>query len=380
MTQSVLCSSTSVKSFGLAGSAESLVQLPNQPTAAPSDADLMRTHSDLFVKNHAVPINPSPQRSLSIVQLLRHLVQELERGVRCRRVGPAASSRVAPPRASTFPDAPMNRLKSELQRLYLAPSCEPQDSDPDGASRFNSDGQVRAMVLELARPAAWEPLSKVWRGVQTDLGLPAPAIAVNGLDGYQLWFSLAEPLPAAQAAAFLELLRLRYLGDVAKDRLRLLPAVDVLPPLQALQARWVPALQAESGNWSAFLAPDLAPVFADEPWLDIEPNPVGQSDLLSRHDSIRPADFQIALGRLGPAAMLMKTETEPSTELMAPAVNTEARAACVDLPEIPPKPTTACLDPKLFLLDVMNNEAVVMSLRIDAAKALLPYFGDRWSK
>jgi hypothetical protein len=30
-------------------------------------------------------------------------------------------------------------------------------------------------------------------------------------------------------------------------------------------------------------------------------------------------------------------------------------------------------DPTRFLLDVMNNDAVALALRIDAAKALLPY-------
>ena len=68
------------------------------------------------------------------------------------------------------------------------------------------DGTVRAMVLELVRPADWTLLSTLWRGVQTDLELPAPAIAVSGIDAYRLWFSLAEPASAAQARAFLEAL------------------------------------------------------------------------------------------------------------------------------------------------------------------------------
>ncbi|MGS0753373.1 hypothetical protein ACVBEH_00590 [Roseateles sp. GG27B] len=268
----------------------------------------------------------------------------------------------------------MNRLKSELQRLYLAPSFEHQNMDSDAACLFNSEGQVRAMVLELARPAAWEPLAKVWRGVQAELGLPAPAIAVTGIDGYQLWFSLAEPLPAAQAAAFLEALRIRYMSDIAKDRVGLLPQVDALSPTQTRHASWVPALQAESGNWSAFLAPDLAPVFADEPWLDIEPNPVGQSDLLSRLDSIRRADFQIALERLGPAETA--AQAQPSTEFTAPPAqltSSEVTEFGAALPKTASNSANECLDPKRFLLGVMNDEAVAMSLRIDAAKALLPY-------
>ena len=54
------------------------------------------------------------------------------------------------------------------------------------------------MVLELTGPADWDVLSAVWRGVQADLELPAPAIAVSGTDGLQLWFSLEAPVPAAQ--------------------------------------------------------------------------------------------------------------------------------------------------------------------------------------
>ena len=65
--------------------------------------------------------------------------------------------------------------------------------------------------LALARPADWEVLGRVWKGVQDELGWPAPGIAVSGTDACQLWFSLADPLPPAQAHALLERLRLRYL-------------------------------------------------------------------------------------------------------------------------------------------------------------------------
>jgi hypothetical protein len=39
-------------------------------------------------------------------------------------------------------------------------------------------------------------------------------------------------------------------------------------------------------------------------------------------------------------------------------------------------PADAWLAPKRFLLDVMNNEALELALRIEAAKALLPYFNE----
>ncbi|MDP3085844.1 MAG: hypothetical protein Q8N44_19430 [Rubrivivax sp.] len=202
------------------------------------------------------------------------------------------------------------------------------------------------MVLELARPADWAALSGVWGGVQADLGLPAPAIAVNGSDGCQLWFSLLEPVPVPQAGAFLDALRRRYLGDIAPVRVTMLPALDVAPVRPPLDSRPVPALQADSGLWSAFVASDLVPMFAEEPWLDMPPNPDGQAQLLAPLKSIPPAAFEGALQRLRPAA---------------PGPGPKAEA-----------PAAATLDPRRFLLDVMNNDSLDLALRIEAAKALLP--------
>ena len=121
------------------------------------------------------------------------------------------------------------------------------------------------MVLELARPADWASLSAVWGGVQVDLTLPVPAIAVNGRDGCQLWFSLLEPVLVTQAEAFLDALRRRYLGDIAPVRVAMLPALDTASAGPPRHARPVPALQADSDLWSAFVASDLAPMFVDEP-------------------------------------------------------------------------------------------------------------------
>lgn len=236
----------------------------------------------------------------------------------------------------------MNRLDSEHQRLFAT-------DDPTG-----SEGRVRRMVLALCGPADWAPLSAVWRGVQTDLDLPAPAIAVNGVDAYELWFSLADPVPADTAAAFLDGLCARYLGEVAPARRRCWPSSD--PGLQVEPPR-IPQLQAETGRWSAFVAPDLAAVFGDDPSLDIPPGDEAQAELLSRIARIGRAEFQIALARLAP---------EPSPFLPAqqpPAVVTPALA--------PPGTIRRHDDPRQFLLDVMNDHTVAMDLRIQAAQALL---------
>ena len=131
----------------------------------------------------------------------------------------------------------MNRLQSELQRLYLLPSS-------DNGRLTGARGEVRAMVLELARPADWDTLAQVWRGVQADLQLPAPAIAVSGTDGLQLWFSLQDAVGATRAAAFLALLRARYLQGVAPARLRAMPSAGE----PAWQAALVPSAAGGHGE------------------------------------------------------------------------------------------------------------------------------------
>lgn len=199
--------------------------------------------------------------------------------------------------------------------------------------------------MELTRAADWDVLSQVWRGVQADLQLPAPAIAVSGTDGLQLWFSLREPVSASRAAAFLAQLRSRYLAGVAPARLRLMPSATA----PAGHAALVPAQQEDTGNWSAFVAPDLAPVFADTPWLDIQPGSEGQADLLARLACIKPAAFDAAMQRLAPAV------AEPS----APTRLVEPASASTDI------------DPRRFLQQVLNDETVPLALRIEAAKALL---------
>jgi hypothetical protein len=230
--------------------------------------------------------------------------------------------------------AAMTRLQSELNRLYLAAQGDA------AASWFDAQGRVRALVLEAAQPATWETLARVWQGVQAELDLPAPAIAVSGTDGLQLWFSLEAPIDVATGHAFLDALRTRWLADVAPARVRLLPdpaAPRPLPP--------VPAPQADEDHWSAFVAPDLAAIFSETPWLDVEPGEEGQAALLRGLQSIKGTVFAEALARLRTGA----------GDALAPA----------------PMTTSATDDPRAFLVRVMNDESVPLALRIEAAKALL---------
>lgn len=240
----------------------------------------------------------------------------------------------------------MNRLDTEHQRLFAT-------SDETRAS-----GRVRHMVLGVAGPADWTLLAPVWRGVQSELDLPAPAIAVNGVDAFELWFSLADPVPADTAAAFLDGLCARYLGEVAVARRRCWPSSDAG---LAVEPGRVPQLMAEAGRWSAFVAPDLAAVFGDDPSLDIPPGDDAQADLLSRLRTIGRAEFQIAMARLTP---------EPSPFLHEPVAAAPLRNAAPIAPRS--SPTNGYDDPRQFLLAVMNDALVSMELRIQAAKALLP--------
>ncbi|MDR7377116.1 hypothetical protein J2X19_001774 [Rhodoferax ferrireducens] len=260
----------------------------------------------------------------------------------------------------------MNRLQAELRRLYLLGHPTDDGSDAEEVGLVSPEGGVRAMVLELARPADWNALSTVWRGVQADLELPAPAIAISGSDGYQLWFSLLEPVPAVDARRFLESLRLRYLGHIAPGRIGILPAADAAALGHIRQARVVPGLMDETGRWSAYVAPDLAAVFSDEPWLDICPSPDAQADVLSRLVSIKAADFQMRLAQLDSAA---KTATSHMTSATIDGGERRGEQGATAA-----APSGDSPDPKRFLLDVMGDTRVELQLRIQAAQALLPYF------
>ena len=247
----------------------------------------------------------------------------------------------------------MNPLHTELSRLYRADVPANPSADFTGADLVDAHGRVRAMVLELSRPADWSALAPVWQAVQAELNLPAPAIAVTGVDGHQLWFALAEPIPITEARAFLEALSARYLAGLDSARIRLFPGAHPERSNGVLHAAMVPAAQPQSGVWSAFVAPDLAAIFSDEPWLELPPGNEAQAKVLANLQCTQPAAFQAALARLRPAG--------PSASVPATA------AVCL-------AGQAAGAQPRAFLVSVMNDAGVDMHLRIEAAKALLPYY------
>ena len=239
----------------------------------------------------------------------------------------------------------MSRFSAEFARLYGFP-------DPVATAQGRlvaTDGSVKAMVLEIVNPADWAVLSPVWQATQSEWELPATAIAVSGTDGLQLWFSVSEPVRAADAAEFLALLQSKYLSATPAKRLRLFPSPASAATEDVVHAKAVPAIQESTGNWSAFVSPDLVSVFGEERWLDIPPNLDQQADILSRLKSMKLPQFRDALGLLRGAA---NQQMQPS-----------ALAAG----------ESGTMGPKEFLTQVMNDAAGGLKDRIEAAKALLPY-------
>lgn len=248
------------------------------------------------------------------------------------------------------PATPTTRLQDQYQRLYLPPAAVASGADT-----------VRALVLALRQPADWDTLAPLWRGVQADLAWPAPAIAVNGADAFELWFSLAQPVPRTQAAAVLRQLCQRYLPSVKPDRLPCWPS-QAAAALPAPEAGRIPALHPTTGRWSAFVAPDLPAVFGDDPSLDFPPNEDAQAELLSRLGCIQPSDWQAAVAAMQPA------------NAVAPALHPVAASAVDPAQAASPHPAALAgpyEDPRQFLRDVMNTTNAPLALRLEAAKALL---------
>lgn len=234
----------------------------------------------------------------------------------------------------------MSKLDRELQRLGW-----PIDGRPGSAA----DGSTRCLAIDFARSADWPQAAALCQALADDLDLPAPAVSVSGSAGYRLWLALAEPTPAAEAGRFLAALCGQYLAEVPAGHYRCHPAAGpTAAPRLAVEA--VPALDAVTGKWSAFIDPGLGEMFVAEAGLDMAPNFDRQADLLAGIQLIAAADFRRAL-----------------TTLTAPEPTAEAAAA-------PRHAACHYADPHSFLLAVINDPTASTADRIAAATALLPYF------
>ena len=271
----------------------------------------------------------------------------------------------------------MNRLQSELQRLFGPRSNALAAADELGAPAPGSAQPVCALAMALTQSPTWKELGQVWRGVQSELALPAPAIAVAGAGGLQLWFSLAEPVAAPRALVFLDALRERFLPDVEAGRVRCrLHGGAHLPSTPKAMAQVgfddmqpIPSPLDASGRWSAFVAADLVAVFEDTPWLDVEPSAEGQSALLRGLAVMERPAFERACLLLGlrPEPLAVGTEVVDPVTTVAPGLDSTP----LSLPGV--AAAAAETDPRRFLLQVMNDSTVALALRVEAAKALLQH-------
>lgn len=194
----------------------------------------------------------------------------------------------------------MQKLTSELQRLYLfagqqhdAPSIE-----------LVKDGMMRTLVIDFHKDADeqhWARLCAVANALQTELGLPAPAVSVSGGECYRLWLSLTQPLPEAQAKQFLALLHKAYFEDEKIDLGR--SQVD-LPPAQ----------NRATGLWAAFINPSMGGALADDLGLEMMPPEAAQAAFLERLASISAEEYQQAL-----TTLLRKHGAAPASAAPAPS-------------------------------------------------------------
>ncbi len=294
----------------------------------------------------------------------------------------------------------MNRLHAQLARLY-APGdawCRLRPAGADGDTAWGdavgfsaaivdrllaggdeaalhvvgAGGGVRVLVIEFncaTRSRDWPHVAALYQALQDELELPAPALAVRAHAGYALWISLAQPLPQSDAVAFLDALRARYLAELPPAAVTLRPgeATDAGAALLPL----LPARHAASGHWSAFIDPGLGALFADEPWLEMAPNPGQQADILALLKSVDAA----ALARAREVLAAQETgggDSGTTPEAMPAAVDDIASAGVRRQ-----APRLALgggyTDPADFLMALMNDPSASARQRIAAAKALLPY-------
>ncbi len=276
------------------------------------------------------------------------------------------------------------------------PADAPSSASPPGALPNGDAAGARVVAWHVsAAHSGW--VSRVWSLAQTQAGLPAPAMSVDGVSGWALWFALASPRPRAEVQRVLRHLIEGWLADAGDflagpGKLReegsawsftCWPdggAAIGLAASAKSDAVWPPVpRQVGPERWSAFVAPDLVPVFAESPWLDCAPGEEGQAALLARLSPISEAEWarlveaERAQARgttaSGPGSAAPRSDVasgiEVSSSIQVPMPASGANAAS------PAQPPFG--DPRVFLLSVMNDQGVELALRIEAARVLLAH-------
>ena len=230
----------------------------------------------------------------------------------------------------------MEKLIAELARLYLAPESVTREvlaSHILGRTTLaikltTADGLVRALAIPFRKifgdgeAGHWDRLCVVANALQAELGLPAPAVSIDGASAYRLWLSLETPVPAGEAQDFLELLRKTYF-----------PGVELAPDAATAPVYLPPCLNPRSGKWAAFIHPGMGASFAEESGLEMAPPLAGQAGFLESVESIAEDQFRNALRTLerrqAPAPAAARAEpvsTAASDALAAEAFVLQAQA------------------------------------------------------
>lgn len=215
----------------------------------------------------------------------------------------------------------MEQLIAELARLYLPPGTPTEGlaqrllgQATGSINLVTDDGRTRAMVIAFHKTGDsgdaqhWSRLCEVANALQAELGLPAPAVSISGVDGYGLWLSLESPVPAAQAQQFLELLRLAYFPDM-----------DLAPDAATAPAELPPCLDQRTGKWAAFIHPGMGSSFAEEAGLEMAPPFAGQTALLDTLQSISGAQLMHATDILQQSHAAEPVAGVPPVERAMPA-------------------------------------------------------------
>ena len=259
----------------------------------------------------------------------------------------------------------MSKLESELQRLYCLPgrawSGTKSESEKSQIDLITATGLVRCFVISIKDGAAWPQIATLYQGIQDEFELPAPAISISVEEGYQIWFSLAEPVALKLAQDFMEGLCRKYLAETKTAKLKCRPGIT--DDLKSVPK--VPAREKASDRWSAYIDPTMGSMFVEESWLEMTPNHDKQAAMLAGLKSIKREDLDRAIN------ILQKTH---ETEAIVPADKPEK------LQQQPAKNTlgmgSGFSNPKSFLLAVMNDPTANAEHRIQAAIALLPFFAN----
>lgn len=192
----------------------------------------------------------------------------------------------------------MQKLIAELRRLYLSNDRRYDDASLERHLRgehtmrvdlADGDGLARALVIEFRRlpdDGHWAQLCETANALQTELGLPAPAVSVSGGDSYGLWLSLETPVPVARLRQLKALLHKAYFAQQEID-------------LDNTAVELPPCLHQAGGLWAAFINPGMGASFADDLGLDMPP-PVGaQTSFLEGLRGITEKELAHALEVLG---------------------------------------------------------------------------------